>query len=167
MHRLRKLLRHSDAVRQSGGALSLDERLCWVDAFAFENQISGNGDSSALESAIQYYRGAFLGDEDSSPWLVPYREHLRSRFTDAIGKLGNSLEKDSRDEEAIALYSRGIEADNLVESFYQGLIRCHDRLGQRVEAISAYRRLRDILSITLGVEPSPRSRQLVDALRQA
>ena len=109
----------------------------------------------------------FLGDDDGSPWLAPYREHLRSKFTDAIVKLGHSLEEDGRVKEAIALYSRGIEADNLVESFYQGLMRCHEQLGQRTEAINAYRRLRDILSITLGVEPSPRSRQLVDALRQA
>ncbi len=166
LHRLRKLLVHADAVRLSGGALSLSEQLCWVDAFAFERQIACDGDSDAFGRALALYRGTFLIDEDSSPWLAPFREHLRSRFTDAVGKLGKTLEDNGRDDEAIALYSRGIEADNLIESFYQGLMRCHERLGQEAEAINTYRRLRNILSITLGVEPSTRSRQLISAVGQ-
>jgi DNA-binding SARP family transcriptional activator len=164
---LRKLLGHADAIRQSGGALSLNEKLCWVDAFAFERQIVGSGDTDTLRRALQLYRGEFLDGEDGSPWFAPFREHLKARFTDAIGELGGLLEEQSRIEEAATLYLRGVEADNLVESFYQGLMRCHDRLGKKAEAINVYRRLRDILSITLGIEPSFRSRQMFDDLRKS
>ena len=166
VHRLRKLLGHTDAIRQNGGVLSLNEKLCWVDAFAFERQIAGSGDMDTLKRALQLYRGEFLNGEDGSPWFAPFREHLKMRFADAIGELGGLLEKQGRIEEAATLYARGVEADNLVESFYQGLMRCHDRLGNKTEAINVYRRLRDILSITLGIEPSFRSHQMFDALRR-
>jgi hypothetical protein len=37
VHRLRRLLGEGDAVRQSASALSLDRRICWVDALALDN----------------------------------------------------------------------------------------------------------------------------------
>jgi DNA-binding SARP family transcriptional activator len=165
VHRLRKLLAYPEAIRQSGGKLSLDEKVCWVDAFAFETRIAGNGEPSKLEFGLQLYQGSFLPGETDSPWLAPFRENLKSKFIDAVGKLGAHLEENHQFAEAMTLYSRGIEADNLVESFYQGLMRCHERLGQPSEAMSTYRRLRDLLSITLGVAPSSRSRQMAEALR--
>jgi DNA-binding SARP family transcriptional activator len=67
--------------------------------------------------------------------------------------------------EAIAAYQRGIDADAVVEPFYQGLMRCYDKLDRRTEAISAYRRLKQILSITLGLAPSPATEKLYQALR--
>ena len=44
-------------------------------------------------------------------------------------------------------------------------MRCYDRLGRRSEAIAAYQRLRQILSITLGLQPSGASERLYQSLR--
>jgi DNA-binding SARP family transcriptional activator len=166
LRRLRRLLGNPEAIRQSGGQVTLNSEICWVDAMAFERQLDGDQDMQLQERALQLYRGAFLGNDDSAAWMVPMREHLRAKFTDAVGKLGASFEEAGRDDDAIALYLHGIEADNLIEPFYRGLMRCHERKGERSEAINTYRRLRDILSVALGIEPSSATRRIMESLRE-
>jgi DNA-binding SARP family transcriptional activator len=96
---------------------------------------------------------------------VPTRERLRGKFIQAVVSAAEEHERDGRWGEAIACYLRGVDADNLVETFYQGLMRCYDQLHRRTEAVSAYRRLRQVLSVTLGVAPSPATEQLYNSLR--
>ncbi len=166
LHRLRKLLVNMKALRQSGNELTLDERICWVDALAFERRIDGpETGQDGPDDATGLYRGAFLAQDDAAPWIIPTRERLRDKFIRVAGKLGEAWEKAGRHEAAIDLYSRGISADPLVEPFYQGLMRCYDKLNRRTEAASAYRRLRETLSIVLGVAPSSASQRLFEALR--
>jgi DNA-binding SARP family transcriptional activator len=78
---------------------------------------------------------------------------------------GQEAERARRWEEAILMYSRGLEADNLIEPFYQGLMRSYGALGRHAEAMNAYRRLRQLLSVVLGVAPSVSSRTLAAQLR--
>ncbi len=166
LHRLRKLLGNARAVHQVGGMLTLDTEYCWIDALAFENRINGGaGNPDGLEKAINLYRGAFLSQEEDAPWAVPMRERLRAKFIQEIGSYAMLLEFSGCHEQAIALYLRGIDADHLVENFYQGLMRCYDKLGRRTEAVSTYRRLRQSLSITLGVPPSAESQRLFASMR--
>ncbi|MBX9965042.1 MAG: bacterial transcriptional activator domain-containing protein, partial [Burkholderiales bacterium] len=54
----------------------------------------------------------------------------------------------------------------LAESFHQGLMRCYQALGRHAEGMSVYRRLRQTLSLTLGIVPSERSQALARALQQ-
>ena len=121
--------------------------------------------STGLKHAIALYRGAFLAQEVNASWATPARERMRAKFIQAVGKLGLHLEAASRHETAIDLYLRGLEADGLVEPFYQGLMRCYERLNRRTEALSVYRRLREILSVTLGVAPSSATQRLFETLR--
>ena len=166
LHRLRKLLGNMKAIRQTGSELTLDEDTCWIDALAFEHRIDGpEAAPDGQFDVIRLYQGAFLPQDDAAAWTIPIRERLRSKFIHGIGKLGASLEQASRHEAAIELYSRGIHADPLVEPFYQGLMRCYEKLNRRAEAASTYRRLREILSVILGVTPSPTSQRLFETLR--
>jgi LuxR family transcriptional regulator, maltose regulon positive regulatory protein len=166
LHRLRKLLGNSLGIHQAGGEISLERKSCWVDSLAFEERLQRAADNDEqMGHAVALYRGAFLAQEENVPWAAPTRERLRAKFIQAIGKLGKSLEGADRHESAIELYLRGIEADSLVEPFYQGLMRCYDKLNRRMEAVSAYRRLRETLSITLGVPPSSASQRLFETLR--
>lgn len=66
---------------------------------------------------------------------------------------------------AIDLYLRGIDADPVVEAFYQGVMRCYAVLGRHTEAMSTYRRMRQTLSVVLGVLPSAQSRALFDEIK--
>jgi len=48
------------------------------------------------------------------------RERLRAKFIHALGNLGKHLEALGRHDEAIAWYLKGLDADAIVEPFYQG-----------------------------------------------
>ena len=54
----------------------------------------------------------------------------------------------------IDVYRRGLEADNLAESFYRGLMRTLAATGDQAEAPNAFRRCRELLSIVLDIKPS-------------
>lgn len=152
--RLRALLGDADAVIQQAGTLSLDRARIWVDAWAFEQSADAD-----------LYGGAFLAEEDGVPWPVPMRERLRARFIQRVAEQGSKLEASGRHEEAIELYLRGLDADSIVEPFYQGLMRCYHHLDRRAEAVSTYRRLRQILSVTLGLPPSATTERLYKSLK--
>ena len=175
LHRLRKLLGNSNAVQLRGGRVSLDPEVCWVDAWACERMMDraqeafkqGNLQDavSLTEQALGLYRGNFLHIDTEAPWSLSARERLRMKFTDCVVLLGTHLEECERLDTAIEYYKKGLEADSLGEAFYQGLMRCYLKLDRRVDGLAAYRRLREVLSVTLGISPSPASQALYTALR--
>jgi len=164
--RLRKLLGVPDAVSQHGGKISLDRSLCWVDAWRLE-QLAGSADPHAIPDALRLYAGVFLPDDEGEPWTVACRERLRGKFIHVLATHSANLEDNADVDATMRLYLRGIEADPIVEAFHQGLMRCYQRLGRYTEAISAYRRLRQVLSVVLGVSPSEQSEMLYRAILEA
>jgi LuxR family transcriptional regulator, maltose regulon positive regulatory protein len=166
LHRLRRLLVHDKAIRQAEGKLTLDQGICWIDALAFEQRLVDPEERyGEWRDAIPLYRGTFLAQDASESWIVPARERLRDKFIRAVGQRCEKLEAADRHADAVELYRRGIDADPLVEPFYQGLMRCYDKLNRSAEAASTYRRLRETLSIVLGVPPSSASQRLFETLR--
>jgi ATP/maltotriose-dependent transcriptional regulator MalT/DNA-binding SARP family transcriptional activator len=163
LHRMRRLLGAGPVILQSGAKLSLNAEVCFVDVWAFEAGLRHAGQEHA---ALRLYRGAFLQGETDAPWSVSLRERLRTKFVAAVRAAAQRLEDQARYEEAAALYARGIDVDELVEPFYQGLMRSYRSLGRVAEAAAAYRRLSRTLAATLGLQPSPDSRRLFEALCQ-
>jgi DNA-binding SARP family transcriptional activator len=156
--RLRKLLGNPAVLTLAGESVSLGRRLCWVDAHYF---IEATGAKAGrMEEPCSIYRGRFLpGDEDVA-WIAPRRELLRNRFADAIERVAAAAESSGQWREALGFYRRGIEADELAESFHQGVMRCLLAMERPAEAASEYRRLRQLLSVVLGIAPSASSREL-------
>jgi DNA-binding SARP family transcriptional activator len=169
--RLRKLLGRNDAVLVSDEAVTLNPKLCWVDAQSFVTLADGAPDSlqptDSLYRACRLYAGTFLPGDLEAHWTVKRRESLRSRFTRLVEDVGAAAEAQCAWEEAIAWYRRGLEADELAETFHQGLMRCYRALGRNAEGMAAYRRLRQTLSVTLGIAPSEQSQALAKSLKQA
>lgn len=161
LHRLRRLLGANEAIRQRSGTLSLNEQHCFVDAPGFEEALNRQGSRAALP----LYRGNFLPGDTDAPWSASTRERLRGKFIRAVESAGRDLEGAGRPEEAVDLYLRGIETDDLVEPFYRGLMRCYCKLNRHTEAAATFRRLRQTLSVTLGAKPSSESQKLVEELR--
>lgn len=164
--RLRKLLGRSDAIVVSDEAVSLNPKLCWVDAQSFLALADGASTLQDLRQATTSYGGTFLPGDVDAPWSAKRREGLRNRFIRLVEKVGSQAEAEAEWDEAIAWYGRGLEADELAESFHQGLMRCYRALGRHAEGMSTYRRLRQTLSVTLGISPSEHSQALVRALQQ-
>jgi LuxR family maltose regulon positive regulatory protein len=175
LHRTRTLF-GTDVVSVRDGFVSFDEASVWLDTRAFEfvadrvDTLSGTG-RSAQESVIgelelrrtqllALYRGHFLGESDVPAWALPLRDRLKARFIRSIDALGLWLERIGRRDDAIGLYRAALEQDNLAEPLYRRLIECHLARGEHAEALNAYRRCRDLLSIVLGLRPAEQTERL-------
>ncbi|MBX9632610.1 MAG: hypothetical protein K2X67_18960 [Burkholderiales bacterium] len=164
--RLRKLLGRSDAIVVSDEAVTLNPRVCWVDARSFVALSESASTPEERRRASFVYGGTFLPGDIDAAWSAKRREGLRNRLIRLVEDVGTEAEEASAWDEAIASYRRGLEADELAETFHQGLMRCYRALGRQAEGMSAYRRLRQTLSLTLGIAPSEQSQALARALQQ-
>lgn len=163
LHRLRKLLGRPEAIVVRNGRIGLNREVCWVDAWVFERLTERDpGDG---EDAIALYRGDFLAGEDAEHWIIPMRERLHARFVRHVGAAAAAHRQAGRHDAAMALYHRGMEIDELAESFYQDLMRCHLELGSRAEGLAVYRRLCKVLADGHGLRPAVASNALAAALR--
>jgi DNA-binding SARP family transcriptional activator len=173
LSRLRKLLGKEEALVLKEGRLSLSNRHCWVDVWAFERFLGqaekarkeGKGTEAVrnFEKALSLYRGAFLQFEELS-WAVSLREKLRGGFLGAVTHLGRCYEGEGQWEEAVSCYGKGLAADDLAEELYRRLMVCHLRQGQEAKALSVYRRCRKTLSSVLGVDPSAETQAIAASL---
>ena len=173
--RLRRLLGNAEAVIVREEQVALNRDVCWVDAWAFARNVEiierGEGTPFALrragERALELYRGTFLPGDPEDKNIIVVRLRLRDLLARLVSALGRQLEAAGDWEPALACYRRGIDADELAEEFYQGLMRCHAATGRTAEGMATFRRLRRTLSVVLGVKPSERSEQLMRLLGSA
>jgi two-component SAPR family response regulator len=175
LHRLRQLLGREKAIERQEGKLTLDDRLCWTDLWAFEDLLLqaeagwrkgfASGAIRQMEKATEIYTGPFLSREADQPWAVSTNERIRNKFLRTIEKLGGYREKAGQWEKAMDLYRRGLEVDDLAEEFYRRLIVCYERLGRRAEALAVYLRCQKILTARLGIEPSSALQALYQSLK--
>ena len=170
LFRLRKLLDVDNALVLAGGKLSLDRTCAWTDVWTFEAALeaaerAGEGDATNTFPArvarrlLDAYPGALLGTEEE-PWIAKPRDALRARFVRTLMRIGEQLERQAERITAIDTYRRGLEADNLAEPLYRGLMRALAATGDQAEALNAFRRCRELLSIVLGVKPSAETERL-------
>ena len=162
LHRLRKLMSCDSAVILREGRVSLNPRVCWTDIWEFE-RVARSLETAArdcdpcveqlVERMLKLYRGPFCSS-DSEVWMLGYRERFRMKFQRLACLAGRCLEHAGRFDQAAEIYQRAVELDPLAEQFYRGLMICRRRSGHIAEALDVYRRCRDILSITLSVQPS-------------
>jgi DNA-binding SARP family transcriptional activator len=164
LHRLRKLLVQSDAIEVKDGALRLNTDFCWVDAMAFEHLLQSSQSRTQTEAALALYRGNLLPEDEDEPWSNYLREKLRRKFLHEVERIGEQLEQEAQWQKAIAHYQRALDADNLAEVFYRGLMRCLHALDRAPEAISVYQRMERLFSITLGLPPTAESQGIYRSL---
>lgn len=164
IRRLRDLFHSDAAIEHVDGKVSLDAGQVWIDAHSFERLADSATDLPTRAKALQLYKGPFRADESDERWALQYRERLRAKFVRLVREQGAALEAGQAWQDAANCYAKGLEADDLSESFYQGLIRAQARLGQRADALSTYRRMRQVLSVVLGIQPSADSEALYRSL---
>ncbi len=173
-HRLRQLIGHENAIQHKEERLTLDERQCWVDVWAFKwvlGQAEAEKKRGSLEKAVQcvekaidLYKGPLLADETEQSWIISSRERLRSQFIRNLIWLGHYWQDQKEWEKALESFQRGLEIDDVAEDLYQQLMICYRELGQRAEALSIYERCRKTLSRILGIDPSPKTEAIYKSL---
>ena len=178
LHRLRKLLGEDSALTLANNQLSLNPRMFWIDTWALDQTFEEMrkamrrtaGQDELMERAEQVmalYQGSFMpGDEDAS-WVVSPREQFNNRFVRFIGDVGHWLEENDSHAEAIDLYFRGLEANELAEGLYRHLMLCYQELGRRAEAIEVYNRCCKTLEARLKLHPSQETRDVYETLVNA
>ncbi|TFH33049.1 MAG: hypothetical protein E4G97_01515 [Deltaproteobacteria bacterium] len=169
LKRLRKRLGDDRSVLLRDGRITLNNRYCWVDAWAFERVLGqagaarkpgspapdGREIARVAEQAIALYRGAFLSRETFCTDIVAYQERLRSKFLRTVAQAGRHWEQSGEWEMAVACYEKGLEVDPLSEGLCRSLILFHVQMERPAEAHAVYHRYRKTLSGVLGVSPSP------------
>lgn len=105
--RLRTLLGVDGALELSGGNLSLNSQLCWVDTCAFEELVNGVFAKSTgghpkklsieankqLERALSLYQGPFLGETPDEAWALPLHDRLHRLYVQTQLRLEKRGEK--------------------------------------------------------------------------
>jgi ATP/maltotriose-dependent transcriptional regulator MalT/DNA-binding SARP family transcriptional activator len=163
--RLRRLLGAEQTVLVSEGKLSLNDRLVWVDACAFE-RLGQEGEQSGClapdrdRAAFERYTGAFLAGEEDAPWLLTRRQRLRGRYARLVGHYGARLEAARDWAGAVAVYLRALEIEPLEEELYRLLMHALLEQGEPAEALMVFRRCRELFSIVLGIAPGARLQAL-------
>jgi DNA-binding SARP family transcriptional activator len=176
LSRLRKLVDVEGALLMADGKLSINRRIVWCDTAAFETlcerlaaALAGHEDAAAVErladGVFALHRDKLFGDEPAAPWSVAMRERLALRFNRVVSDVGAWRESRGEWRAAIACYERGLAQQMLAEPHYRGLMRCHQALGETTEALLAFRRCRELLSMILGVKPSAETELLHRRIR--
>jgi ATP/maltotriose-dependent transcriptional regulator MalT/DNA-binding SARP family transcriptional activator len=166
LHRLRKLLDGEQAIDVSDGRVSLGAEWCWVDAVALERMLDepARDAPGSAEHVLHLYRGHFLPGDEERPWMLAHRDRLRSKFLRFVQTTASDLERGGDIEGAINLYRKAIELEPLAEGIYRRLMDGYARTGRRAEALDIYRRCRQMLSVVLGIKPTPETEALHAAL---
>jgi LuxR family transcriptional regulator, maltose regulon positive regulatory protein len=174
LHRLRHLLGYEKAIRYREGRVTLDERYCWLDIWAFEHflgQVEAKRKEGQPERAIQLtgkvihiFKGSFLAGEPDKPWAISMQERLKSKFIRTLNQSAHYWSTTGQWGSALDYYQKALEVDDNIEELYQNLMSCHQRLGQKAEAIAVYNRCRKTLSAALGIEPSSKTQTIYRSL---
>ena len=159
------------AVTLNGHRVSLDPHCCWVDLYALNNLLS-QADALAgtsktevdrqqqlVDQIFKLYQGRFL-EGDDEVWLRTPRERAHSHVLQQLEKTAAYLEGCQQWRQAAANYERGLNIDPLMEGFYQGFIRCLEKMGRRAEALVVYRRCCKVLKTSLDIPPSAKTQAL-------
>ena len=173
LHRLRRLLGADEAIRLEQGRLVLDQRRCWVDAFAFsrlaghiesgETSADGEPLDTAMARAFVLYRGHFLGEGADVAWAAACRDRLRAQFVRLVEAAGARHTAAGRHEHAELCYRKAIELDPTTEIIYRRLMQSLAARGETAAAIEVFRRCREMLSGIARQPPVARNRRRLRA----
>jgi ATP/maltotriose-dependent transcriptional regulator MalT/DNA-binding response OmpR family regulator len=169
VHRLRKLLVHKDVVILSGGRLSLNPRLVWVDAFVLE-RLSAEGFAAIhlteeVSNLLALYRGALLIDDEGSA-IFAARKRLRSRFVRSVAALADQLGEAGQWDLAGSLCRRAVEVEPLEEALYRVWMRGLVAQGREMEAEAVYRSCEETLAALSRGRPSRSTSDLLPEARR-
>ncbi|MBA2548207.1 MAG: AAA family ATPase [Burkholderiaceae bacterium] len=168
--RLRRLLARDDAILTYEGRLQLSSDVVWTDIRLLllaishaqlrrDRSITGRSGSNkeaaaSIAAVLQNYTGAFLADEEGPAWLLAGREAVAAKVRHALLVADAMLDGDTA---LIPALEKAFSADPTSEDLAQALMRTYLRVGQNSEAVRVYRRLREMLSLLLGIAPSAES----------
>jgi SARP family transcriptional regulator, regulator of embCAB operon len=119
---------------------------------------------SELGSAAVTVLSAELLPDWDDHWVLLEAEDWRQLRLHALEALAGRLAAAGRCGEAVGAAGAAVRADPLRESARASLIQVHLAEGNQSEAVREFARYQALLQVDLGLEPTPRLRQLIDSL---
>jgi ATP/maltotriose-dependent transcriptional regulator MalT/DNA-binding SARP family transcriptional activator len=168
--RLRRLLETDACILYRSRKLSLNPRVCWVDSLALQLQLravhSGQMACNAptFQRTLRLAKDVFLPADQGIDSIQVFRTHLNEELLRALLALGKLCEEKKEFEVAIAAYQQGVALDRLAEDFYRRIMLCQCQLGNHSNAARTYLECREQLRYHLGIEPSPQTTGIYEAL---
>jgi DNA-binding SARP family transcriptional activator len=121
---------------------------------------------SALRAILALYEDDLLAGAADVHWCVEDREALRRQWIEANLTLAAALEAQGNADEAIAVYTRVLEREPLLEHVHRGLMRCYAHTGRRDLALRQYHLCEGLLASELDVAPEDETVALHAAVSQ-
>jgi len=177
LHRLRKLVVEDEAIVLRDARLSLSSACFWIDTWALDQVLADMDETlratkgpppnldALLAEVFRIYRGPFLPDESEQPAYIACREQVRARLLRCLVRAARAWEEAGRAELAADGYLRCIEADPLFEAPYRNLMLCYQRIGEKLEALATYERLRTTLAMRMKAMPSQETQAVLASVR--
>jgi len=141
-----------------------------IDVVEFARLVA-RGDIGALQQAVALYQGDFLSSfylSDSQPfeeWSTMQREGYRRQVLEALDTLTSHYLAQANYALAESAARRQLAIDDLRESAWRGLMEALVRDGRRNQALTEYRRCRQLLRDELGVVPATETTDLYEQIR--
>jgi len=179
IYRLRRLLRHSNAIRLGTGGVSLDAQICWVDVWTFERRLGESIQSDdpltmadRIEQALTLYQGEFLADmaadmhlgDSNNAWALAARERLRTRLLRLVQIVADKLAAENQWDRLADIYLQLHERYPLDEMVCRQLLRTYIERQEASQAIALFKRCRQLLVNGLHSLPSPATLALLKRL---
>jgi DNA-binding SARP family transcriptional activator len=165
---LRRSLPAGTLAARGDGEIGIEDGRVWCDALALETAL----EEGRAEDALALYAGDLLPGFhlDDAPewerWLDDERARLRRTMSAAACGLADRAAADGDSAAAAGWARRALELDPADELALRRLVGLLDGMGDRVGALREYDAFAARLEAELGLEPSPETRALADAVRQ-
>jgi DNA-binding SARP family transcriptional activator len=168
---LRKSLGAAGLLEARGGALRLRVEDDAVDVARFEQFVDAahRADSpterlAAIDQALALWRGRALADLGDEPFVGQERERLEEQRLVAVEERFDTLLALGRHDEAAPLLQSIVSEHPLRERPRRLLMLALYRAGRQADALEVYQAYRRLLRDELGLDPSPRLRELEAAI---
>ena len=160
LHRLRKMLGGSRSILLSERRLSLNDRICWTDVWAFEDICKetdsllqqGEADiaiKQVLDRLLALYSGSFLPDEEAH-WCIRTRQRLTMRFVDLVQRSTRFLVEKGAAESALNAVKKALIAVPLEVSLYHLLMEHYCDIGDTAGALKLFEQYPQYFAVETG-----------------
>lgn len=152
---------------QTDDLYRLDRATVWIDANEFENALAlctcASDRERLLRFACDIYKGEFC-EGNYYHWSTLIAENFRKKFASVASVLTRLLAERGGLESSLRLLDRGIEIDPYNEDLCRLSIELAAANGRIDLGVRRFRRLRRMLLLDLGVEPSMRTMAVFERL---
>lgn len=123
----------------------------------------GAGASAMFSRAVDLYRGDVQNGIDVH--AVVERERLRARYLTLLAWLADRSFQQHDYARSLQLAQRLLASDPCREDAHRQVMRCHVRLGERVQALRQYRVCQQVLLAEFDATPEPSTQALFEKIR--